>query len=104
MCAAPLTTCAESRQGLQEIQSISGVSERQAQVKFLTEKVTRAKNVHHSMKVELQDVDQRDQKKYERKVNEFERRLKKAQTELRAAKNSAVSPLCFRPCVHYQAR
>ena len=59
----------------------------------MTEKVTRAKNVHHSMKVELQDVEARDQKKYEKKVNEFERRLKKAQQELRAAKNSAVSAL-----------
>ena len=43
------------------------------------------------MKVELQDVDARDQKKYEKKVNDLERRLKKAQTELRAAKNSVRS-------------
>ena len=74
-------------QGLAECQTISNPAERGAKVKFLTEKVTRAKNVHHSMKVELQDVDPRDQKKYEKKVNDLERRLKKAQTDLRAAKN-----------------
>ena len=60
-----------------------------AKVKFLTEKVTRARNVHHSMKVELGDVEPRDQKKYEKKVNELERRLKKAQSELRQAKSQA---------------
>ena len=49
------------------------------------------------MKVELQDVEARDQKRYEKKVNDFERRLKKAQQELRAAKNSAVSPLALQP-------
>jgi ABC-type Zn uptake system ZnuABC Zn-binding protein ZnuA len=50
------------------------------------------------MKVELQDVDPRDQKKYEKKVNDLERRLKKAQQELRAAKNSSVSPPARAPC------
>ena len=77
---------------MQDIQSIGNAAERTAQVKFLHEKAARAKNVHHSMKVELQDVEAANQKKYEKKVNDLERRLKKVQADLRAAKNSAVSP------------
>lgn len=78
-------------QGLQQVSAIASVSERTKQIKFISEKVTRAKHMHHSMKVELQDVEPRDQKKYEKKVNDFHRRLGKAQTELKAAKNSTVS-------------
>ena len=50
--------------------AISNRSARGSNVKFLTEKVTRAKNLHHTMKVELQDVDLRDQKKSEKEVND----------------------------------
>ena len=53
--------------------------------------------IHFFAAQKLQDVEARDQKRYEKKVNDFERRLKKAQQELRAAKNSAVSPLALQP-------
>ena len=55
-----------------ECAAISNRSARGSNVKFLTEKVTRALNVLHSMKVELQDVDPRDLKKYEKEVNDNE--------------------------------
>ena len=75
-----------------ECATISNPGERGSKVKFLTEKVTRAKNVHHSMKVELQDVDPRDQKKYEKKVNDLEvRPLSQASLDRSSAGMSWIS-------------
>ena len=47
---------------------LTDTGERQAKVKALQQSVARAAKMHHSMKVELQDVDERDQKVYEKKV------------------------------------
>jgi predicted nucleic acid-binding Zn-ribbon protein len=73
--------------GLEEMATIGDPGDRQQKVKSLSEKMTRARNVHHSMKVELQDLDDRDKKTYQTKVSAFTPRLSRLQEELKAAKN-----------------
>lgn len=73
--------------GLEECAMISDTGERHQKVKALNDKMRRAGNVHHAMKVELQDVEERDQKGYEKKVNDYTRQIARLKQELAAAKN-----------------
>ena len=72
--------------GLEEMATIGDPGDRQQKVKSLSEKMTRARNVHHSMKVELQDLDDRDKKTYQTKVSAFTPRLSRLQEELKLAR------------------
>jgi SNARE protein len=63
--------------------------ERVAKVRQLTEKMSRGRNVHRSMTVEMQDVEERDLKVYEKKVNDYARRLQRLNAELQAAKTNS---------------
>merc|ERR550514_1964938 len=74
--------------GLQEMALIDDMSARQSKAKNLSEKMTRARNMQHSMKVELQDLDDRDKKFYDAKVKEFTPRISALQEEIKRAKNS----------------
>ena len=76
--------------GLDEMKMISDMGERQSKAKGLSEKMTRARNMQHSMKVELQDLDDRERKVYDQKVKDFNPRITSLQDEIKKAKNNSM--------------
>lgn len=80
------------RQVKSGIDGLSGMSggERSTKLKNLKSSMTRAKNVLHSMKVELQDVEEREKAVFSKKISEYKSKYDGIHRELQAAGNASA--------------